>query len=74
MDGGIKLVKTKSKVVVIEGYIISDPKILLNVLTITNRYNICGSGTIDYEVGAHTLNTHKTSSACQESTTRNLQQ
>ena len=31
-----------------------------------------GNGTIDYSVEAHTLDTHKTSTAYQESTTGNL--
>ena len=53
-------------------YIISDPKTSLNVLIITNRYNICGSGTIDYEVEAHTLDAQETSAARQGSTTGNI--
>ena len=32
-----------------------------------------GSGTIDYDVEAHTVDAHKTSAVRQESTTRNLQ-
>ena len=34
---------------------------------------LSGNGTIDYSVEAHTLDTHKTSTAYQESTTGNLQ-
>ena len=33
-----------------------------------------GSGTIDYDVEAHTVDAHKTSAVRQESTTKNLQE
>ena len=33
---------------------------------------LSGNGTIDYSVEAHTLDAHKTSTAHQESTTRNI--
>ena len=35
---------------------------------------LSGTGTIDYSVEAHTLDAQETSAACQESTTKNLQQ
>ena len=33
---------------------------------------LSGNGTIDYDIGAHILDAHKTSAARQQSTTRNI--